>query len=59
MASPILDGSGASRSGAAFAARTAEPADVLGPTPLGMTNSLLWGFLALLALMAYWYRRIL
>ena len=56
---PTLDGYGASRSGATLAAQAAEPADVLGPMPLGMTNPLLWGFLAALALLAYWYRRVL
>lgn len=59
MATPTIDGLGASRSGATLAARVAEPAAVLGPMPLGMTNPLLWGFLVALALMAYWYRRVL
>lgn len=59
MASPSLDGLGASRSGAALANRSVSPPAALGPMTLGMTNPLLWGLLVALALMAYWYRRVL
>lgn len=59
MASPHPDGLGASHSGAVLIGPRAAPRDTLEPMSLDMTNPLLWGLLVALALMAYWYRRVL
>ncbi len=59
MASPPIDGFGVSRTGAALAPRTAAVPASLAPTPMHMTNPLLWGFGAALAYLAYLYRRVL